>query len=48
MLLNNQPPSGEYRHNYIRLGFLVGTLVLFVGYIIIDQLFEQGNNGTCF
>jgi hypothetical protein len=44
MLINNQIPAGEYRHNYIRLALLIGTLVLFIGHIIINQLAEQGNN----
>ncbi|CAF1330842.1 unnamed protein product [Rotaria sordida] len=44
MLVNNQVPSGEYRHNYIRLISLIGTVLLFLGYIVVDQLFEQGAN----
>ncbi|CAF5100127.1 unnamed protein product, partial [Rotaria sp. Silwood1] len=46
MLVNNQVPSGGYRHNYIRLASLIGTVLLFVGYIIVDQLFEQSNNSV--
>ena len=42
MLIHNQPPSGEYRHNYIRLAFLVGTLLLFIGYIAVGQIYERG------
>lgn len=44
MLLNNPVLAGEYRHNYIRLAFLIGTLVIFVGYIAVNQLAERGNN----
>jgi hypothetical protein len=44
MLINNPIPSGEYRHNYVRLIFLVGTVLLFIGYNIVDQLSEDGNN----
>lgn len=42
MLINNQPPAGEYRHNYIRLAFLVGSLLLFIGYIAVGQIYERG------
>ena len=42
MLINNQPPAGEYRHNYVRLAFLVGTLLLFAGYVAVYQLYERG------
>jgi hypothetical protein len=45
MLINNQSPGGEFRHNYVRLAFLVGTLLLFVGYVAVGQIFERGNNG---
>lgn len=49
MLVNKQIPPGEYRHNYVRLTFLVGTLVLFIGYVAVGQLFERGNSGRiCF
>ena len=44
MLTANQLPAGEYRHNYIRLTFLIGTLLLFIGYVAVYQLFERGNN----
>jgi hypothetical protein len=44
MLLNNPIPPGEYRHNYVRLAFLVGTLLLFIGHIVVNQLHERGNN----
>ncbi len=44
MLINNQLPAGEYRHNYIRLAFLVGTLLLFIGYIAVYQFFDRDNN----
>jgi hypothetical protein len=44
MLINNPIPAGEYRHNYIRLGLLIGTLVLFIGHVIINQLAERGDN----
>jgi hypothetical protein len=44
MLVNNQLPLGEHRHNYVRLAFLVGTLLLFIGYITVNQLAERGNN----
>lgn len=42
MLVNPPLAAGEYRHNYIRLGFLVGTLLLFTGYVAVGQLFERG------
>jgi hypothetical protein len=48
MLINNQIPSGEHRHNYVRLALLVGTLVLFIGYIIVNQLSERGHNRKFF
>jgi len=48
MLINNQIPSGEHRHNYVRLALLVGTLILFIGYIIVNQLSERGNNRKFF
>jgi len=44
MLINNQLPAGEYRHNYVRLAFLVGTLLLFIGYVAVGQIFEHGNH----
>ena len=44
MLINNQIPLSDYRHNYIRLALLVGTLVLYIGYIAVNQLSERGNN----
>jgi hypothetical protein len=44
MLINKQLPAGEYRHNYVRLIFLVGTLVLFIGYVAVGQLFEHGKH----
>ncbi|CAF3017539.1 unnamed protein product [Rotaria socialis] len=51
MLTNNQPPAGGPRHNYIRLGFLVGTLLLFIVHILVNEFFGNGNchppgNGT--
>lgn len=45
MLINNQLPTGEYRHNYIRLAFLLGTLLLFIGYVAVGQLFEGRHDG---
>jgi hypothetical protein len=45
MLINNQPPGGEYRHNYVRLVFMLGTLLLFIGYIAASQILELGSNG---
>lgn len=48
MLINNQVPPGEYRHNYVRLIFLVGTVLLFAGYIVIDQFYERGYNSKIF
>ena len=45
MLINNQPPGGEYRHNYVRLVFMLGTILLFIGYIVAGQILERGNNG---
>ncbi len=44
MLINNQLPAGEYRHNYVRLAFLVGTLLLFIGYVAVGQILEHGNH----
>jgi len=44
MLVNNPISAGEYRHNYVRLAFLVGTLVLFIGHVAVHQLFERGSN----
>jgi len=44
MLINNQVPLGEHRHNYVRMSFLVGTLILFIGHVVVNQLFERGNN----
>ncbi len=44
MLINNPIPPGEYRHNYVRLAFLVGTLLLFIGHIVVNQLHERSNN----
>ncbi|CAF4276592.1 unnamed protein product [Rotaria magnacalcarata] len=51
MLINNQPPTGEPRHNYIHLGFLVDTLLLFIVHIFVNEFFGNGNyhppaNGT--
>ncbi|CAF4065753.1 unnamed protein product [Rotaria magnacalcarata] len=46
MLLNKQVPPGEYRHNVVRLIFLIGTVIFFIGFIIVDQVFEQGNIGV--
>ena len=42
MLINNQPPAGVYRHNYVRLGLVVGALLLFIGYIAVGQIYERG------
>lgn len=44
MLVQNIIPAGEYQHNYVRLIFLVGTLILFVGHIAVHQFAERGNN----
>lgn len=44
MLINNQIPAGEYRHNYLRLAFVVGTLILFIGHVAVNQLSHHGNN----
>ncbi|CAF0975865.1 unnamed protein product [Rotaria sordida] len=44
MLINKQLPAGEYRHNYVRLALLVGTFLLFIGYIAVNELYEYGNN----
>jgi len=38
MLINTPLPSDGYRHNYIRLVFVFGTLLLFIGHIVTDQL----------
>ncbi|CAF3086619.1 unnamed protein product [Rotaria sp. Silwood2] len=43
MLVNKQLLAGEYRHNYIRLAFLVGTLLLFIGHMVVNELFDHGN-----
>jgi hypothetical protein len=45
MLINKQIPEDEYRHNYIRLAFVIGTLALFNVHIIVNQLSERGS--TC-
>lgn len=42
MLINNQPPAGVYQHNYVRLAFLVGALLLFIGYVAVVQIYEDG------
>jgi len=44
MLITNQPPVGEHRHNYVRLAFLVGTLLLFAGYVTVCEVYERGYN----
>jgi hypothetical protein len=44
MLINKNLPAIEFRHNYIRLIFLVGTFLLFIGYVAVAQLFERGNS----
>ena len=44
MLVNNQLAAGEYRHNYIRLAFVLGAVLLFIGYVAVYQLFERGSN----
>jgi hypothetical protein len=44
MLINNQLPTGEYRHNYVRLVFLLGTLLLFIGYVAASQVLDHGNH----
>lgn len=44
MLVNPPILPSEYRHNYVRLGLLVGTLILFFGYVVINQLAERGHN----
>jgi len=44
MLLNPPISSNEYRHNYVRLSFIIDTLILFFGYAVVNQLAERGNN----
>jgi hypothetical protein len=44
MLINNAVPLGEYRHNHVRLAYLVGTLLLFIVYVVVNQFAERGNN----
>ncbi|CAF1362214.1 unnamed protein product [Rotaria sp. Silwood1] len=43
MLVNKQPATGEYRHNYVRLALLVGTLLLFIGHMAVNELYDYGN-----
>lgn len=44
MLINNPLPSDGYRHNYVRLAFVIGALVLFIGHVVVDQLARRGDN----
>lgn len=44
MLINNQIPLSDYRHNYIRLALLVGTVVLYIGHVVVNQLSARGHN----
>lgn len=44
MLTNPPIAPGEYRHNYVRLAFVLGTFFLFIGYVAVHQVFERGNN----
>lgn len=44
MLVNPPILPNDYRHNYIRLTFLIGTLILFFAYTVVNQLAEHGNN----
>ena len=44
MLINNQVPVGGHRHNYVRLAFVIGALILFVGYVVVHQVHERGNS----
>ncbi|UJR22934.1 hypothetical protein I4U23_025961 [Adineta vaga] len=46
MLINNQLAPGEYRHNYIRLAFVIGAVLLFTGYVAVYQIFERGSSYT--
>ena len=48
MLPNNASPAGEYRHNYLRLVFLIGAVLLFVGHATVNQLSDRGNNCKIF
>ncbi|CAF0878788.1 unnamed protein product [Didymodactylos carnosus] len=43
MLVNN-PVVVDYRHNYVRLAFIIGTLTLFIGHVAVNQMFEEGHN----
>ena len=44
MLVTPPLPANGYRHNYVRLVFVLGTLLLFIGYIAVNQLYERGNS----
>lgn len=46
MLVTPPLPANGYRHNYVRLVFLLGTLLLFIGYIAVNQLYERGNSSV--
>ena len=52
MVASSPLASGEFHHSGIRLVFILGTCLLFGGYIAVHQIFERGNNGlkrlTCF
>ena len=41
MLVNNPIPAAGYRHNYVRLGFLIGTILLFIAHITLQQVYER-------
>lgn len=43
MLVNNQLPGDVYRHNYLRIAFMVGALILFIGHVGVYEFYERGN-----
>ena len=46
MLVNNQLPGDVYRHNYVRIAFMVGALLLFIGHVGVYEFYERGNTRT--
>ena len=48
MLPENASPTGEYRHDYLRLVFLIGAVLLFAGHATVNQLSDRGNNRKIF
>lgn len=37
MLVNNQPQSSQFRHNYLHLGLILSTLVLFIVNVVANE-----------